>query len=187
MRGSGEKNRCALFPIRRQIPAPAAEVNTRKHQLVAPGRNKAFHLLQNCRGRQASGRTARLRNDAECAAISATLLNLEVGARLGTRNKLRLLKKRVSKAIVDPDGGCTGLPPVRIDCDAHQSGTGARGCERLQPAPVVNAISGASALWLLPTTAATPAIAGQLMGRALRIATSDHYPRLRDSAGARGG
>jgi hypothetical protein len=86
-----------------KIPAPSPQVDPRKHQLVTPGRHKPFHLPQNARNGQTPGGSARLRNHAKRASIRAPLLNLQVGPGLRPRHNLRLLQKRVRKAIIHPD------------------------------------------------------------------------------------
>ena len=76
------------------------KVDSRKHQFIAAGGDEALHLAQDGFGGQAARRAARLRNDAECAAIAAAFLDLQVGAGLRAGNDLRFFKKGVSEAVV---------------------------------------------------------------------------------------
>ena len=83
---------------------PAAEVDSRKHQFLAAGSDEFLNPAKHHRMGQTPGRTTRLRDHAKRAAIAATFLNFQVGTSLHARRELCFLEKRVSEAVVSPDG-----------------------------------------------------------------------------------
>ena len=109
------KRRARARSVEGEIATPAAEVDSRKHQLIAAGGDEALDLAQDGCGGQAARRTARLGNDAEGAAIAAALLNFEVGAGLRAGDELRFFEKGVGEAVVGKHLRCGQLGLRRLD------------------------------------------------------------------------
>lgn len=93
MRDGSESFWASSFP-------QAAEVDAGQNQLVAAGGDEARNLLEDCFARQAPGRAASERDYAEGTAISAALLDFEVGPGLGAGRKLRFFNEGVGEVVV---------------------------------------------------------------------------------------
>ena len=83
-----------------KVASPAAEVNAGEDEFPAPGSNKAADLRKDARGGQTARGAARLRNDAEGAAVAAALLNFEIGAGLRAGMDGRLFQERMREVVV---------------------------------------------------------------------------------------
>ena len=160
--------------LRMEIAAPAAEIDAREHEFLAASGDESLNLAHDYCVGQTVGRPSREGNHAKRAAVAAALLDLQVGPRLRARRELRVFEEGVSEAIVDPDWGVdTRLCGPQQEQRAQRSrtrsdSTGTRWAAAalfvLRRARDAKMISGASALWLLPTTAATPRHAANSSG-----------------------
>ena len=83
-----------------EIAAPAAEVDAGEDQFIAAGGDKAANLREDTIGGQTARGAARFGNDAERAAVAATLLDLEIGACLRAGMNGCFFKKRVREAVI---------------------------------------------------------------------------------------
>lgn len=86
---------------RREIAAPAAEIDAGEDELMASGGDKPLDLPEDGLGGEAARGAAGEGDDAEGAAVRTTLLNLQVGPGLLTGGDLGLFEKGVGETVVD--------------------------------------------------------------------------------------
>src|SRR5271168_2003388 len=105
--------------------APAAEIDPRNHQFLAPGSDESPDLGQHLCSWKAARSSSRRGNHAERTSIAAPLLNLEVGtslrASLCSGYDLGIFNKGMSKTIVCPDCSVTRVQQL---CGGNQSRLG---------------------------------------------------------------
>ena len=91
-----------------EVASPAAHVDAGEDQFPAAGGDESADLAEDAFFRKAARAAAGLGNDAETAAVAAALLDLQVGAGLGSGNDLGFFKKGVGEAVVGEAKGCYG-------------------------------------------------------------------------------